>query len=431
MSKGLQAGCAQVPITPPMGVELAGYGPYRERIAHGVAEDLQATALVLRDGDQQVALVALDLLTIPAQLAARTRETVAYRTTLAPSQVLLACTHTHSGPATLFARGWGAMAPVYDALLPRHIARAVELAEARLEPASLLRGRTRVRGVAVNRAASNGPVHDELDVVAVEGGHDLLALVLGFACHPVVHPPEYDRVSRDYVGTLASALAQTHPSAGLLYLQGAAGDIDPALRHTGATAEVARELASGVDRALAGAEVVGAPLLAARLAPCHLPLLPTPREVVHEVRAAAERALAQHDTSPEQRAQARFDLDWSFAELARLDSDTPTVRVTEVQALRLSAEVALVASGGEVFTVFGQRIRHLSDFAQTLVVGYANDGIGHVPDRAEFDRRGYAAVVVPRIYDYYPYRPDVGDLLCEASLTALEQLREPVGAASG
>ena len=58
----LHAGIASLDITPPLGLDVAGYlwtGPTK-----GTADPLSARAVVLDDGSTRVALVALDLLGI-------------------------------------------------------------------------------------------------------------------------------------------------------------------------------------------------------------------------------------------------------------------------------------------------------------------------------------------------------------------------------
>ena len=59
----LRVGAARVVITPPIGVELAGYGfgP-----SEGVLAELEAQALVLEGGGETIAIVAADLLAVGA-----------------------------------------------------------------------------------------------------------------------------------------------------------------------------------------------------------------------------------------------------------------------------------------------------------------------------------------------------------------------------
>jgi hypothetical protein len=64
-----RAGFAKVPITPPLGVELAGYGVYLGRRATEVHDDLFARALALEDDEgERVLLLSLDLLGLSWEL---------------------------------------------------------------------------------------------------------------------------------------------------------------------------------------------------------------------------------------------------------------------------------------------------------------------------------------------------------------------------
>src|SRR3954453_387552 len=56
----VQAGMAEIDITPPVGHRMAGY--YDERLATGTHDPLKAKALVLRQGREQIALVFCDLI---------------------------------------------------------------------------------------------------------------------------------------------------------------------------------------------------------------------------------------------------------------------------------------------------------------------------------------------------------------------------------
>ena len=61
-----RAGAAQVIITPPDGVNLAGY--YNFRGSDGVLDDIHSRALVMDDGKTRAALVTLDLIGTPREM---------------------------------------------------------------------------------------------------------------------------------------------------------------------------------------------------------------------------------------------------------------------------------------------------------------------------------------------------------------------------
>lgn len=92
----LQAGFARVDVTPPLGIEISGY--FVERFASGILDALEASALALRCGDDQVILIALDNLMIDKETMHAYRAAIAERTGVKAEAVFIACSHTHTGP---------------------------------------------------------------------------------------------------------------------------------------------------------------------------------------------------------------------------------------------------------------------------------------------------------------------------------------------
>ena len=58
MANSLKIGYARVNITPPMGVNIAGY--YKVRIADGVLDELEACAVAVNSGETTVLLITID-----------------------------------------------------------------------------------------------------------------------------------------------------------------------------------------------------------------------------------------------------------------------------------------------------------------------------------------------------------------------------------
>src|SRR5262245_42921286 len=82
-------------VAPPHGGALPGYCQARQ--ATGVLDPLKAKVLLLRQGDEQVALVACDLIGMAAPVVERLRAAVAQAGNPAPLKVWVHCTHTHTG----------------------------------------------------------------------------------------------------------------------------------------------------------------------------------------------------------------------------------------------------------------------------------------------------------------------------------------------
>ena len=71
----MKAGFAVGDITPELGIYLTGYG-HPERLAEGVHSPLRATAMVLAEGDTQVAVVSLDWCGMPTERASPSMTTI-------------------------------------------------------------------------------------------------------------------------------------------------------------------------------------------------------------------------------------------------------------------------------------------------------------------------------------------------------------------
>lgn len=92
----LQAGVATIDITPPIGYRMSGY--FYERPSTGIHDPLQAKALVLLKGETKVAWVFCDLVGIAPTDSSPARAMASNRTGIPRENILVAATHSHTGP---------------------------------------------------------------------------------------------------------------------------------------------------------------------------------------------------------------------------------------------------------------------------------------------------------------------------------------------
>ena len=92
----LQAGFSRVNITPFLGIPVCGY--FAPRYAEGVLDELEINALALSAGDDKVVLLVADLCYIANAEQKAICTAVCAATGLAPNQVVIHATHTHTGP---------------------------------------------------------------------------------------------------------------------------------------------------------------------------------------------------------------------------------------------------------------------------------------------------------------------------------------------
>jgi len=227
--RGLRAGAARVPLDPPLGGPMMGYGA-RQGVARGVRDPLYARALYLAGRDDCVWL-ELDLCLLARTQADAVRWRVAERTGVPPARVLVACTHTHSGPETgLFAALGGAPTPPAAARLLDAAVEAAARARASAGPARLGVGRGEAH-IGRNRRRADGPVDPEVLVVRVdrEDGAPLAVLYV-HGCHPTALGSDNLEYSADWPAAASRAVEAALPGALGLFALGAHGDVDPRTR---------------------------------------------------------------------------------------------------------------------------------------------------------------------------------------------------------
>ena len=219
----VEVGAQKVPIEVPRGAPLGGYAGRRRAESEG---RVYARALVLRSGEVRAVIVALDALLVSSDL----EEEVLRRTQLPPRTcLLLAATHTHSGPGGTWDNALAELAGNgrFDRGMRDSVAQAV--ADAIRGALGYLRtGRFAIAqvewgdGPAVVRSA--GPVDPTLLALQTrdEGGLVVATLVV-YAMHPTVLPSSSHVPSGDWPGAAARALEQD-TQAPALVLQGAGGN---------------------------------------------------------------------------------------------------------------------------------------------------------------------------------------------------------------
>ena len=477
-TSGLRAGAYWKTITPPLGVELSGYGFYLNRKATEIQRPLSALALVLEQGEERVAIITADLLAVSAEMTAKTRAMVSKMTTIPEENVVVACSHTHSGPATVFIRGCGEVDSDYANLLPRYLASAVIEAEKQLEEVGVYVGKSHLEGLAQNRVDPHGAVDTEIQVVELlghEGGNS--HLLISFGCHPVHTLANDTAVSPDFMAGARDILERNYDS--VHFLQGSCGDINPVNAHTNLSGQArSAQMLAGAALIAAGqaTEVVNLSPLRCLRRTVELPLNIPSREALEAKRDENRRLAEERDPESPPGRYARFQVEATESLLGQLTGESdpwleilrdaqeevskktgreprlnelatvmdlppdavmrllqlqqvhgasghlaPQTLSCELQAVRIG-DIALLAHPTELFAEFGLELKANSPFPHTLIVGYANDFLGYVPNEADFARQGYAADTVPSMLDLFPFASNVGRVFTEASLQLLHAL---------
>ena len=424
----LRAGVAREVISPPPGVYLIGYGD-RTKGNVGVHDDLTATALILDDGQERVALVACDLLCLNEFIVDRVRAQVGEGT-----QVIVCCSHTHAGPIAYADRQSGRV--YYRTIndLVERIARAVQRAAAALVPVELSWGQAEA-DIAVNRRQKQpdgevvigvnpaGPVDRSVGVLRVSTTDGApLATVVNFACHGTVLGPDNLLASADWIGAMR-AKVEKELGGMTFFLQGATANLNPDMCWNDARAfEMAREEGERVAEAvvmscrLKSEKLRGTPLGVARVEAW----LPLEAAAVTSCPPKSYRRslLAMAGLPSWMGFLTDFLLDIRYPWKSRIEARNGVWSVPmRVNAVRLG-ELGLATFGAETFTEIGLAVKAQSPAKHTLFASVTDGCISYLHTKAAHTEGGYEVDMAPYAYRY------PGRLAAECEKIALDATHE-------
>jgi len=397
----ITVGVARQTISPPPGIYLIGYGD-RSKGNLGVHDDLTATALALDDGLHRAVIVACDLLAINEHTVARIQAQTG-------SNVVICCSHTHSGPVTYAGQHSPRKNRDYITYLVGQIVKAVKDALADLRPARL----TWAQGeadIAVNRRERKpdghieigvnptGPIDHTLSVMQAQtlDGKPIVTVV-NFQCHGTVLGPKNLLVSADWIGAMRRNVEQAS-GAPVVYLQGATGDLNP--DHEWGADDLQAVESIGVRIADSVGQVLHI------LAPISGESVSFHQEQVWLALEAEAQGLTPPPTYRAVLAKMahvpRFMVDfvlnqrypWKTLITPRDGYWSVPVVLTHIRA----GDLALYALGAEIFTEIGMAIKQASPTSHTLFTSVSNGCIGYLPTAKEHALGGYEVDMSPYFY---------------------------------
>lgn len=417
---GLTVGYGERTVTPPLGVDLAGYGFYLDRKAESVLDDLKCRAVHLRAGGRSLVLISCDVIGFTVDNADGIRAAVAAACGLPREGVLLATTHTHCGPATQPMPGLGDIDPATTGRLRALILEAAAEAVSDPRPANFSYALEAIEPLGYNRRRKDFSGVDPVLKAAIFRTRDRKVYLLSYACHAVVFGRK-SHVSADWPGAVVREIEKSGDKA--VFFQGFCGDIDPVIqmnRWGEGTAGDLLDIADFIKRRLARAERFAVPQPDPGLAACEhritVPLTVSDKRTIERQAASFEKTYSQFPGA------ARFAADWRERALAAAPDmrKSPEIGNVPVQALAVGG-LKLIALPGEYFSEIGLKLRKTDD--PLVPIGYANGNIGYVPADRDFrDAADYACYCAPMFYELFPFRAGVERLFLKAGRKALRSI---------
>ncbi len=364
----IQVGLAQADITPPLGGRTTGYSGAQP--TDGLHDPLTARVVLLQSSDLTVALVSWDLCVVNSPWLFEQVKA------LGIDHLLLANTHTHAGPQLTDMDFPSADQPWRRTVEERVLA-AVKEAQGNRFPASFAAGEGAIT-LGYNRLVRQeggyalthfenpelvpyGPVDPTVGVIRItDPQHVVRAVLVNYACHPVVLGPQNRKLSADYPGVMRRLVEQHLGEKSLcVFLQGCCGDINPLRMARGDDRTADFEVVEQVGRDLAQ-EVI---------------------QVLDRMGSEAGRAEQLRIASSTLSVQGRWD---------------PQITMDlGVTTLLVNDDIAILTMPGEPFHRFQREFREKAGVEHAWIFGYCCDGPydwpSYLPDLEAAACGGYGA----------------------------------------
>ncbi len=389
----IRAGVAVIDITPPPGLLMAGFAA-RTEPAEGAHDPLTVRALAV----DETVLVVADVIGFHQEMSARVRA----RCGLPDENVMLCATHTHGGPVSMLGRLHAAADSGYLGRLEDACVTAIDQARDRRVDAELFFAAGDDPDVARNRRHDDGPIDRTLPVLTVRRTDgDVLAILVNYACHPVVLGADNRQWTGDYPHFVRAELEASNPGATAIFLTGCIGDLN-----TGHSAEASISLAGNPARSFPTAEAIGKRIAEAVAEGKDRPLGTDCSAALTSVTLTFERReqapfeslrLSWLDEAAHS-DQARAELLKIWADWARDIAPRPLDPLPERVAMFDWGGMILIGMPGEIFAATALDLRAALGDRPVMLAGFCDDNPGYIPPREEYRFGGYEVDEAHRFY---------------------------------
>ncbi|MBO4511352.1 MAG: hypothetical protein J5746_01175 [Victivallales bacterium] len=366
-------------ITPEVGEPAAGYGV--NDVTVRIHDELKLSVLLLDDGENKGAVLGYDLLGLDAPFVKKIRQDVSAMLGCPEANVILSCTHTHSGPHTRTLARRGANLEYIEKLY-KWTEEGVAKAMADFRETDVyfysckcdqnynrryVDGSNHCTYLPCNRSME--PLTTEFTdkelgmlIFTLPKTREPMGVFLNFAAHPLAsHAPGLGahQISADYPGEVRKIMADN--SCWCVFTDGAAGDQFPKNSECGW--EAVHSCASGIAvEALRGiCDSCRNPSL------YHLPE-PKIQATIENVRLKMRNDERRHPELPVYAGQKEID--------------------AEIQLFTLG-EVCLVGVPGEMLAEVGQEIKWHSPFRRTFILYNSTAYLSYLPPANAYVAGGY------------------------------------------
>nr|MDO8114669.1 neutral/alkaline non-lysosomal ceramidase N-terminal domain-containing protein [Candidatus Sigynarchaeota archaeon] len=395
---GITIGTASTRFDLPVGIPMGGYSG-RNAPSTGEHDPLHTKTIAIGNGNDTIVIASCDLVGLERTHVLEVKERIQQRFGIPVANIMITATHTHSGPRNiaLFGDPYKGFEKLYGTI-DASISAAVQA----MKPASIAVATGKIEGVSFNRRTydpTSEHVDDTCTVLVVKEAlsgkkEHIVAILYNFACHPVVMGAENLDITADWVYYANERIAEAFPGALPIFLQGSCGNLNP----------------------------VNTPIIG--FVPVHT--FDDCKEIGNKagsaiVKIAKKTSLVKIDSVKGTLKEIEVlsddpDKAEIFTFAAGKVHDGKFSITAPVQALSFD-DIAIAGVPGELFSEISLNIKKRSMFKHVLVAGYANDYIGYIATRANYQAKGYEVVMMS-------LSEEEGELVEKSAIDAVNSLKK-------
>lgn len=404
----MRANVAQVDITPEQGQDLCGFAARFHGKTTGIHDRLYSKWLFLNDGKTRLLLNSNDIIGFTRFFCEKMQKEICNATGIPRSNIIIATSHTHSGPATMPVKECGDVDPKYMKCIYEKMVKTAIKAAARSVEVKIGVGSGRVKVNRNRRKGEAGSVDSQLGVVVLKENRSgkIHSVLCNYACHAVVMGEGNFRVSADYPGALQRRIEKT-TGAHCLFFNGACGDINPIIAHSvdfNHIEVVGGKIADKAFMIMKKLEWLDYDSIGCVKKYFNLPLY-VPGHA-SEIDKIFDFILKAYKPTPDHFLKRMEVLkkkvrEGSYPKQARISATLVT----------MGKRAAFLVLPGEVLVDIGLNIKKMSPYPFTFIVGYGNGNVGYLPTKSAFVEGGYEPFQAPVYYGYCGFDPLVEDVL--------------------
>ena len=394
----IQAGIAKVDITPTENIYMGGYdASCRASKSDGVDGKIYIRALVFDDKINRIAFVEADIVSLSPAAYIPLRKQISSETGIPFDNIMLGCVHNHAAP---YPDEKNKDSNWFKQLNTRFVS-AVKNAIADLEQVKIGGGIGR-SNIAMNRRKvmeditsvitfdennssqsygkyktdkpvlihemagvcrlgnnPQGSIDDAVGILRIDKiSGKPKAVLVNYACHGTSLGGRNNKISPEWNGYMLNCIEENIPGVTGIFLQGAAGDINP-------------RFVGGIDG--------------------YVDNLIKTKELGYEIGKEVIKVCSGIQTAQPMSSQIKLvhqDITCPRKYAAVVENFKNTTLDVPTTAIKID-QFTWVTFPGELFHEIGQNVKTITHSAFPFLVGYCNGSIGYLPTRAAYSEGGY------------------------------------------